>query len=58
MATLKTCFFILNIILYFSVADKPLCELTPMADNEKAFVWSAMDWSDGEEVAEKFAARF
>ena len=29
-----------------------------MADNEKAFVWSAMDWSEGEEIAEKLAARF
>ena len=29
-----------------------------MADNEKAFVWSAKDWSDGEEILEKFAAKF
>ena len=29
-----------------------------MANNEKAYVWSAMDLSDGEEQLEKLAARF
>ena len=29
-----------------------------MANNDKAFVWSAMDLSDGEEALEKLAARF
>ena len=40
------------------VADKPLCELAPMSNNDKAFVWSAMDLSDGEETLEKLAVRF
>ena len=47
-----------NLKLIFIVADKPLCELAPMANNDKAFVWSAMDLSDGEEALEKLAARF
>ena len=29
-----------------------------MANNDKAYVWSAMDLSDGEEQLEKLAARF
>jgi hypothetical protein len=29
-----------------------------MADNEKAYVWSAADFSDGEQKIEKLAARF
>ena len=29
-----------------------------MANNDKAFVWSAMDLSDGEETLEKLAVRF
>ena len=35
-----------------------MCDLTPMAGNDKAFVWSAMDLSDGEETLEKLALRF
>lgn len=44
--------------IVFIVAAKPLCELAPMAGNDKAFVWSAMDLSEGEETIEKLAARF
>ena len=29
-----------------------------MADNEKAYVWSCADFSDGEQKIEKLAARF
>ena len=29
-----------------------------MANNDKAFVWSCMDFSDGDETAEQMAARF
>ena len=29
-----------------------------MANNDKAFVWSAMDNSDGDQAVEKLAARF
>ena len=40
------------------VSDKPLCELIPMAGSDKAFVWSAVDLSEGEEMTEKLACKF
>ena len=43
----------------FSLADSPLCELTPMADTNAAWVWLAMDSSESEEpVKEQFACKF
>ena len=40
-----------------SVSD--ICELTSMANSDKAWCWSAQDFSeDGEGVVEKLAARF
>ena len=35
-----------------------MCDLTMMQNNEKAWVWSACDFSDGEAQTEQFAARF
>ena len=40
------------------VAESPLCELITMAGNEKAWCWSAQDFSDGEASVDKLAARF
>ena len=40
------------------VSDDPLCVLTLMANNPKAYVWSCADFSDGEQKVEKQAARF
>ena len=41
----------------FIVSD--ICELTPMSNSEKAWCWSAQDFSeDGSGVVEKLAARF
>ena len=41
----------------FVVQESPLCDLAPMASNDKAFVWSAYDNSDGEAALEKLACR-
>ena len=35
-----------------------ICELTPMANSEKAWCWSAQDFSEEESAVEKLAARF
>ena len=40
------------------VSDDPLCMLTLMANNPKAFVWTCADFSEGEQKIEKQAARF
>lgn len=42
----------------FILQESPLCELVPMKGNEKAFVWSCMDFSEEEARLEKLAARF
>ena len=44
--------------LYFIVSEDPLCLLTLMANNTKAYVWTCADFSDGESKIEKQAARF
>ena len=40
------------------MTESPLCDLIPMAGNDKAWVWSANDFSEEEAAIEKFAARF
>ena len=40
------------------VSEDPLCVLTLMANNTKAYVWTCADFSDGESKIEKQAARF
>ena len=35
-----------------------ICDLTPMANNDKSFCWSAQDFSEGAPGVEKLAARF
>jgi len=40
------------------VTENPLCTLTPMANNNKAWVWTANDFSDEEPAIEQLAARF
>ena len=41
----------------FIVQESPLCDLMPMSNNDKAFVWSAQDFSDEEQQLEKLALR-
>lgn len=40
------------------VLEDPMCVLTPMANNDKAYVWFVNDFAEGESQMEKFAARF
>lgn len=40
------------------MSEDPLCVLTLMANNTKAYVWTCADFSDGEQKIEKQAARF
>jgi len=44
----------------FILTEAPSCELSNMANNEKAFMWVCQDFSDGEAegVLDKLAARF
>ena len=44
-------------IANFIVAEKPLCELLPMNNNDKAYLWSCYDCSDAEPAVEKLAIR-
>jgi hypothetical protein len=39
------------------VQENPMCELLPMKNNEKAYVWSCNDFSEEEAKLEKFACR-
>ena len=42
----------------FLITELPSCELKPMANSDKAFMWVCSDFSDGEAVLDKLAARF
>ncbi len=42
----------------FILQESPLCDLVPMQNNDKAFLWSCNDFSDGEATLEKLCARF
>ena len=42
----------------FILTEKPSCELKPMANSDKAFMWVCQDFSDGEGVLDKLAIRF
>ena len=42
----------------FILQEKPLCELMPMKNNDKAFLWVANDFSEEEPRLEKFCVRF
>ena len=46
-----------NYLIYI-VTESPLCELTPMKNNDKAYVWSCNDFSDEEPKLEMLAGRF
>ena len=48
----------LKIVANHYLQDKPLCELAPMAGQEKANLWVANDFSEGKSIQEKFAVRF
>ena len=45
-----------NLLNLSLVSD--ICDLTPMANNEKSFCWSAQDFSEGSMDVSKLAARF
>ena len=42
----------------FVITEAPSCVLSQMGNNEKAVMWVANDFSDGEPVLDKLAARF
>ena len=42
----------------FLITELPSCELKPMANSDKAYMWVCSDFSDGEAVLDKLAARF
>merc|ERR1739838_478072 len=43
----------------FIITEKPSCELKPMANSDKAWMWACKDFSDDNEGAlEKMAIRF
>ena len=42
----------------FIITEAPSCVLSQMGNNEKAVMWVANDFSDGEPVLDKLAARF
>ena len=42
----------------FVITEPPSCELKPMANSDKAFMWACNDFSDGEASLDKLAARF
>ena len=42
----------------FLLSESPLCELKPQAGSPAAWVWIAMDNSDGETEKEQFACKF
>ena len=39
-------------------SENDLCKLTPMANSDKAWMWICNDFSDGEAVLDKLAAKF
>ena len=42
----------------FILQETPLCDLLPMKNNDKAFLWSCNDFSEEEAKLEKLCARF
>lgn len=50
----------MKILANFCVIDQaPYCELRPNAGSSKCWVWSALDWSDGDQQqVEQFALKF
>ena len=45
------------LIYIFSVSESPLCDLVPMKSNDKAYIWSANDFSEEEQKLEKLCIR-
>lgn len=41
----------------FKIDEDPLCKLVPHSGSDRAWVWMAMDYSDGDPVVTKFAIR-
>ncbi len=48
----------LKLIANFMLQDAPFCELLPMKNNDKAFVWSCHECSEDPPQLEMLAARF
>lgn len=42
----------------FLIQESPLCDLVPMKNNDKAYIWSCNDFSEDEAKLEKLAIRF
>jgi len=47
-----------KVIANFLLEEDPLCTLLPHAGSDKAWLWMAHDFSEGEQKREKFAIRF
>lgn len=47
-----------KVVANFLIEQDPLCVLTPHAGSDKAWLWMAHDYSEGEVKREKFAMRF
>lgn len=47
-----------KVIANFVLEDDPLCSLLPHAGSDKAWLWMAHDFSEGEKRRDKFAIRF
>lgn len=47
-----------KVIANFVLEDEPLCVLLPHAGSDKAWVWMAHDFSEGEQRRDRFAIRF
>ena len=47
-----------KVIGNFILENEPLCQLIPHAGSDKAWLWMAHDYSDGEMKRSKFALRF
>lgn len=47
-----------KVIANFPIEEDPLCILLPHAGSDKAWLWMAHDFSEGEQRRQKFAIRF
>lgn len=48
----------LKVVANHIIMDDPFCELKPMQNNDKAFLWIANDYSEGSATNETFSIKF